>query len=1482
MQQKILLSHYSFNGLSFITLIEKTMAFFFHGNSQKSQSTSVDIEDHVVKKGNLTKKKNMKTRYYVLKSESDDLPARLECYESEEKFLKGNQPKKKYILKDCFNISNISRKTDKNDQHIIALYINKDCISLLAENEEDMQNWVKLLKFHKNSNPHYPNLKIEYEHVWQVEVLPRSLALNQELTGQHFLCLTNWFLSLVRVSDPSIKKEFQLSSIRKCGTYDQFFLLVLGRYSGIGSGELFLQTEDSFIAQNIYHSVCSAMSNFGQMMHSSDGNIRQRTISDPQSEFPMGEGRVRSDSVPSSRKNIPNRKGQICSSHDKIQHQTSETQDNIRFSSRFEGFSNQIPDRNTSDTGDNPSNYLNMNLPRGTLGDSQENSDMYVEINKELEIGERHAPAVLNIPSRTNPSSHTEVLSNVCSALQNMSSPVSPSSVGSMTQWRTSSVGTPSPSQTSSAAHSRNASLLEESYVPMTSPGSQGPHISFANTDTSSQYIEMGPGPSANITQTERPRSISTPTPIPSPSDEDSCETFNSGSSSCASGTPSDTRIHDLAGEERGDTAYSYGGIWGNSLSPNYIEDNDCVGGPRPLRTNSVGSKPDQFKRKNRLDSAVPVGESARVRAFSVGSRVSLKLGVGRHGCGSAHHGAEHPTGGLGEIFPSIKEYGKQAKSKSTSAPMLGVSPISHSWSGTPGVHFRGLAQNRNFLRESNLMELDFSKNKSCDYIPSEDKDKERKTNKDRLWSLNPVTGNRYRSNSKSSGGSSHGAREKRTSESESSSRGLDIPYLPNDRNDYQELDFTPSPRSTNSDHMKGYLPMHPPHLSSSLKTTSEFIIEKRAPRTSSFNESTHDMSSSLSSCASNDGYVDMTRGGASNGALTIASSSSSSNSINTPPIGGGGGGGGSRTRRTSSGIFTSVTSSQELPSPMEDLMKDEEIEACLGELKKSKKKGSKRRSFRDSSKKKKNDSGGGDSPEVQSKSKSQGPFATLTNLIIRKPNSSSSASSSSHKTPLSPKGSPLPPKVNKDSSPFSSLTRSKSKGMDLFSEIGEERESSSLSEDIIASSPPPPISPQNSSRRRTLGGLEISPIPPYSVYKGDEKMLLSPLEGKLIRQGSTNSEVTTTEEKRKSAYSNLDDLTCSAGSLPSLNIIQKGVTNTTKPVNFVESRNYVNMQPGSSSPQLSPPATDSSSPKPSFENLKLTVVTKPPPTDNYMMMDGGEQVKETHVPSLPSAVAKRPEIPPTLLSNHSQRPVTLAAFEKLSLKEEKPLATGVSTERSRSHSGPGAPEGTKGIILKKADDERASSACSSPISYSPPTSPTLGSVSSMSSLSEGGLSSASSTCTVVNVGLKHSSSASNASKSSSLSTTTTIVITNTTASLTTTSTASTVTSGTSQLSAPEPSSSTSCSSSDSQKPSSSLSATKNVPAAAAAAVAKPSNEDESLNYVALDLGKNRSNKSPSPRMASKNFYSAKKSNSDDVPLSYVEIDFKKSEGLRN
>nr|UGW01548.1 insulin receptor substrate 1-like protein [Eriocheir sinensis] len=130
-------------------------------------------------------------------------------------------------------------------------------------------------------------------------------------------------------------------------------------------------------------------------------------------------------------------------------------------------------------------------------------------------------------------------------------------------------------------------------------------------------------------------------------------------------------------------------------------------------KNHSVGSKPEQYRsRKNRLE--VSPAEPARVRAFSVGSRVSLRLGGGRAGqVTSGTIGATSAS--ITEFSPSIKEKGKQVKSKSTSAPILGSSPISNSWSGTPGTFFRGFLQAQSQERNEDLMEFDFTKNKSCD-----------------------------------------------------------------------------------------------------------------------------------------------------------------------------------------------------------------------------------------------------------------------------------------------------------------------------------------------------------------------------------------------------------------------------------------------------------------------------------------------------------------------------------------------------------------------------------------------------------------------------------------------------------------------------------------------------------------------------------------------------------------------------------------------
>lgn len=78
----------------------------------------------------------------------------------------------------------------------------------------------------------------------------------------------------------------------------------------------------------------------------------------------------------------------------------------------------------------------------------------------------------------------------------------------------------------------------------------------------------------------------------------DSCELFgNSESSSCTSGHSSDHRIHEFIGDS------AHGSFTDNFVSGICgfgIDDPESFVGPRSNRTCSVGSKPEQFKKKTR------------------------------------------------------------------------------------------------------------------------------------------------------------------------------------------------------------------------------------------------------------------------------------------------------------------------------------------------------------------------------------------------------------------------------------------------------------------------------------------------------------------------------------------------------------------------------------------------------------------------------------------------------------------------------------------------------------------------------------------------------------------------------------------------------------------------------------------------------------------------------------------------------------------
>ncbi|XP_042864170.1 dentin sialophosphoprotein-like isoform X6 [Penaeus japonicus] len=1617
-------------------------------------SGSLANSDDIVKAGYLKKLKvciacslglfirlTMKKKYFVLRRETGpDSPARLEYYDSEKKFKSGAQPKKPIILRTCFSIN---RKKDPKHSHVIALYTNHDSVSMAAESESEFNDWLGLLQHYMHQAGSDGQSRKLYgfktEHVWMVEIQPRSLGSSKGITGEYHICLTYKSIALVRVGDSQKKIEFPLNSIRRCGHTGSFFFLGLGRSAVTGAGDIWMLTEDAVIAENMHgiirramHAPCNNMSEDTVSRERTHSMSNQRSFDSKEDTFCAGQClmRQRCGSMPSrSRTNSegsmqtgPNKLPPNCSHQMDGPHPGSVclhpiTRPKSMYSSSLSSscsppcasalFSPSSSESMESTASVDDFDGLHSHTPETAVDNSNGEEDyMPMEAGLESNVGHhRDHPQ----PPFSLPISSTR--SYVHSLSKGLISPVSGSSTegpclsspqdqylemlsplervheglfGSVSEKSAYLCMGRTPNQPSGNSGPENSGYL--SMAPLNSPGSslpawhshpssqvsspphsanhsRIPSLVDENTDS---YLSMVPGGHGDATTTssdtyarDRSRSYldmtptpAVPTPIPcSPSDGmvqhrgggDSFPEMSPGSScSFTSGTPSsDHRFHDFIAEKSGNGSYC-----------GYSEDDDSSL-DRPHRTNSVGSKPEQFRsRKNRLE--VSPAEPARVRAFSVGSRVSLRLAGGRAGQ-VAGGTATATSASVTEFSPSIKEKGKQVKSKSSSAPILGTSPISNSWSGTPGTFFRGFLQARNQERNNDLMEFDFTKNKSCDSISAE---KEKKSSS--IESIKRTfTGQRHRSNSKSSGNGKSSVfdsmkRDKKKSESELSAKGMEIP----EGKSPFELDFTPSPRGGSSDVCDGYLPMNlrPAVSSGQSSATSEYLEmnSKDFFRGHGLNDPYLDMSkssdklvSSLSTSGPNDGYVDMSQGkGLGTLPLTpVSSSSTTSNSSSSI---------GARVRKISS-TFNPL-SSQDFSSQQDEYMPIDlrgsfESSHSLDGEKSKKKKSSKRKSFKDSTKRKKSDPiavmGKGSDGENAHESSKKGtsPLSSLSTFLGRK-----NSSGTPPKTPLSPTGSPLPKSSRGTPSPFSSLTRKKSESKDT-SKDGATKESSGVSSSVssgigtsciressreaeesaisgdsssVASSSQtvPNSGDQQNKQTNSSGGSKrtsgIFETLSQADTKPEEKQKNTGLES-----GSTD--VSTNSQQQQSnfnsndmgAYVNLSlgssdknlsvetkQRKVSTGSVSSdyMNVSPMSASKTPEaPSDPQQPREYVNMCPGGR-PEPSPHSNSLIPPQPAAmpgtvsPKRKTSLTSKGEPSEKsspslgyggsrdqnrrdskrlsgsnfgeengggsgesgYLLMTPGQTPPK---PVSPRTVTRRPDIPSALLGGRPDASLT-ATLERLNLGSSGGSAT---SERCRSHSGPGAPESSavgSEVRVKKQLSEpragsgsqgssgRAASACSSPVSYSPPTSPTLrGSVSSVSSLSEGGLSSASSTCTVVNVGVGR--------REGGL-----------------------VGSVRAQETPVDATSHTSVSSSSSSQQSTST------------ASSGCSSGDSGLNYVSLDLAPARcEGVMPSPLAGRRSTSGAgvpltaclqePTVGEEDEPLSYAQIDFTKSEGLR-
>uniref|UniRef100_A0A8C4TWT5 Insulin receptor substrate 4 n=1 Tax=Falco tinnunculus TaxID=100819 RepID=A0A8C4TWT5_FALTI len=230
----------------------------------------------VRKCGYLRKQKHGHKRYFVLRAESHLAPARLEYYDSEKKFK--SSLRRVIPLYQCFTVS---RRADAKHKHIIALYTKDEYFAMLAENEGEQEAWYQAISelmsqskrgFLEQEDHAEQQVDEDDEHygaalrpgtvfkeVWQVNVKPKGLGQTKNLTGVYRLCLSSKAIHLVKLNSEVPSVHLQLMNIRRCGHSENFFFIEVGRSASIGPGELWMQVDDSVVAQNMHETFLETM-----------------------------------------------------------------------------------------------------------------------------------------------------------------------------------------------------------------------------------------------------------------------------------------------------------------------------------------------------------------------------------------------------------------------------------------------------------------------------------------------------------------------------------------------------------------------------------------------------------------------------------------------------------------------------------------------------------------------------------------------------------------------------------------------------------------------------------------------------------------------------------------------------------------------------------------------------------------------------------------------------------------------------------------------------------------------------------------------------------------------------------------------------------------------------------------------------------------------------------------------------------------------
>ncbi|XP_051982557.1 insulin receptor substrate 2a [Xyrauchen texanus] len=239
---------------------------------------SLSNDNNIKKCGYLKKQKHGHRRFFVLKDLSDGLPARLEYYENEKKWKNKCAAKRVIFLHSCLSIN---KRADAKHRYLIALYTKDEYFAVAAENEQEQDNWHRdltdlvskgkvcdstvsssassLVGFDEGNYGTITLVNAAYKEVWQVTLKAKGLGQSRNITGVYRLCLSSRTISFVKLNSELASVTLQLINIRRCGHSHSFFFIEVGRSASTGPGELWMQADDSVVAQNIHETILEAM-----------------------------------------------------------------------------------------------------------------------------------------------------------------------------------------------------------------------------------------------------------------------------------------------------------------------------------------------------------------------------------------------------------------------------------------------------------------------------------------------------------------------------------------------------------------------------------------------------------------------------------------------------------------------------------------------------------------------------------------------------------------------------------------------------------------------------------------------------------------------------------------------------------------------------------------------------------------------------------------------------------------------------------------------------------------------------------------------------------------------------------------------------------------------------------------------------------------------------------------------------------------------